>query len=534
MSTESQRTPVVHVYDTTLRDGTQGEGMSLSCDDKIKIAERLDAFGVSFIEGGWPGSNPKDVEFFERAREMTWTNARITAFGSTRRANVAAAEDPQLQKLVEAGTSVCTIFGKTSTMHVTEILRTSLDMNLEMIEDSLRYLVASKRMAIYDAEHFFDGYKLDSGYALATLRAAQRGGASTLVLCDTNGGSMPWEVDEIVRAVRAELGPDIELGAHVHDDGGCGVANTLAAVRAGVRHVQGTINGYGERCGNANLCAIIPDIELKLGYSCLPKGRLSELYDLSHFVAEVANVPANEHAAFVGRSAFAHKGGVHVAAIRRDPTSYQHIEPELVGNECRVVVSELSGRANVLSKAEEMGVSVSSVEGAAVLEQIKRAEAQGFAYEAAEASVALLIARSEASYEAPFEVLEFQTAVGRRQGTEMFSEATVKLRVHGDVVHTAGEGNGPVSALDQAIRKAIRTTYPAVADVHLSDYKVRILDGKNGTSATVRVLIDSRSHDASWSTVGASTNIIEASLLALVDSLEYAIRLETGHKLEDE
>ena len=530
----SPRTPLVHVYDTTLRDGTQGEGMSLSCDDKIKIAERLDAFGVSFIEGGWPGSNPKDVEFFERAKDMEWRHARIAAFGSTRRAVMGAGEDPQLQKLVDAQTPVCTIFGKTWNLHVTDILRTTLDINLEMIEDSLRYLVNAGRVALYDAEHFFDGYKADAGYALATLRAAQRGGASTLILCDTNGGSMPWEVDEIVRAVRAELGPDVELGAHMHDDGGCGVANSLSAIRAGARHVQGTINGYGERCGNANLCAIVPDVELKLGMRCLPDGRLTELYDLAHFVAEVANVPANEHAAYVGRSAFAHKGGVHVAAIRRYPASYQHVEPELVGNECRVVVSELSGRANVLSKAEELGVSVSSVEGAAVLEQIKRAEAQGFAYEAAEASVALLMARSEASYEAPFEVLEFQTSVGRRVGSEMFSEATVKLRVHGEVVHTAGEGNGPVSALDQAIRKAIRATYPAVADVHLSDYKVRILDGKNGTSATVRVLIDSRSHDESWSTVGASTNIIEASLLALVDSLEYAIRLETGHKLDDE
>ena len=525
----------VDIYDTTLRDGSQLEGISLTVDDKLRIAEQLDRLGVGYIEGGWPGANPKDDEFFERARtELKLSTSEFVAFGSTRRPKGKVDSDPTLANLVAAGTGVVCIVGKCWDYHVTEALKTTLDEGIAMVRDSVEYLVAQGKRVFFDAEHFFDGYKADAGYALATLQAAQRGGASTLVLCDTNGGSMPWEVDEIVRAVRAELGPDVELGAHVHDDGGCGVANTLAAVRAGVRHVQGTINGYGERCGNANLCAIIPDIELKLGLSCLPAGGLPELYDLAHFVAEVANVPANEHAAYVGRSAVAHKGGVHVAAIRRHPASYQHIEPELVGNECRVVVSELSGRANVLSKAEELGVSVSSSEGAAVLQQIKRAEAQGFAYEAAEASVALLMARCEASYEAPFEVLEFQTALGKRAGAEMFSEATVKLSVHGDVVHTAGEGNGPVSALDQAIRKAIRHTYAAVADVHLSDYKVRILDGKNGTSATVRVLIDSRSHDESWSTVGASTNIIEASLLALVDSLEYAIRLETGRALDDE
>jgi 2-isopropylmalate synthase len=518
--------PVVEVYDTTLRDGTQMEGMSLSCDDKLRIAEHLDVLGVDFIEGGWPGSNPKDVEFFERAKDIDWKHVTIAAFGSTCRAQLRAEDDPQLKTLLDAQTPVCTIFGKTWNMHVTEVLRTTLEENLRMVRDSVDFLTQSGRRVVYDAEHFFDGYKSDSGYALETLRAAAEAGAETLVLCDTNGGSMPWEVDEVIHAVRAAL-PDTRIGIHAHNDGECGVANSVAAVRAGARHVQGTVNGYGERCGNANLCSIVPDIELKLGLRCLPEGGLVQLYDLSHFVAEIANLSPNDHAAYVGRSAFAHKGGVHVSAIRRHPESYEHVNPALVGNESRVVISELSGRSNVLSKAEELGLDVSAAHGGEVLEKIKALEAKGFAYEAAEASVALLMARQKPDYQPPFEVLHFQAGVGRRDGGGMLAEATVKVRIGDEIVHTAGEGNGPVSALDSALRKALQPFFPQVADIQLTDYKVRILDGRSGTGATTRVLIDSQSPDDSWSTVGASSNIIEASLQALIDSIEYGLTLES-------
>ena len=517
--------PVVEVYDTTLRDGTQMEGMSLSCDDKLRIAEHLDALGVDFIEGGWPGSNPKDVEFFERAKDVAWKHVTIAAFGSTCRAQLRAEDDNQIQTLLAAETPVCTIFGKTWNMHVTEVLRTSLQENLRMIEESVTFLKANGRRVIYDAEHFFDGYKSDEAYAVETLGAALRGGAETLVLCDTNGGSMPWEVEAMVKAIRDAF-PNARLGIHAHNDGECGVANSVVAVRAGARHVQGTINGYGERCGNANLCSILPDVELKLGLQCVFDGGLRKLYDLSHYVAEIANLSPNDHAAYVGRSAFAHKGGVHVSAIRRHPESYEHVNPALVGNESRVVVSELSGRSNVLSKAEELGLEVSTAGGGQVLEKIKALEAQGFAYEAAEASVALLMARQQPDYEAPFEVLHFQAGVGRRQGGGMFAEATIKVRIGDEIMHTAGEGNGPVSALDAALRKALVPFFPQVQDIHLSDYKVRILDGHSGTGATTRVLIDSQSTHDAWSTVGASSNIIEASLQALVDSIEYGLTLQ--------
>ena len=521
--------PVVEVYDTTLRDGTQMEGMSLSCDDKLRIAEHLDALGVDFIEGGWPGSNPKDVEFFERAKDIDWKSVTIAAFGSTCRAELSAEDDPQLRTLLEAKTRVCTIFGKTWNMHVTEVLRTNLEENLRMVEQSVAFLRGNDRRVIYDAEHFFDGYKSDAEYALDTLRAAARGGAETLVLCDTNGGSMPWEIEEMIGAVRSAL-PDAQIGIHAHNDGECGVANSVAAVRAGARHVQGTINGYGERCGNANLCSILPDVELKLGLQCVNEGGLAKLYELSHFVAEIANLSPNEHAAYVGRSAFAHKGGVHVSAIRRHPESYEHVNPTLVGNESRVVVSELSGRSNLLSKAEELGLEVSATHGGEVLEKIKALEAKGFAYEAAEASVALLMARQQPDYEPPFEVLHFQAGVGRRDGGGMFAEATVKVRIGDEIVHTAGEGNGPVSALDSALRKALQPFFPEVGNIQLSDYKVRILDGRSGTGATTRVLIDSQSLHDSWSTVGASSNIIEASLQALIDSIEYGLTLQRATK----
>jgi 2-isopropylmalate synthase len=514
----------IQVYDTTLRDGTQREGISLSGNDKLRIAQRLDHLGVTFIEGGWPGSNPKDVEFFERACDMTWQHALIAAFGSTCRVDTQPEDDANVLALLDAQTPVCTVVGKTWTLHVTDVLRTTLDENLRMIEVSLAYLVSHNRRVIYDAEHFFDGYKADPAYAVETLKAAIRGGAEIVVLCDTNGGSLPWEVEAISRAVSGLI--DHPFGIHAHDDGECGVANTLAAVRAGAIHVQGTVNGYGERCGNANLCSILPDLELKMKRRCLPEGHLAQLYDASHFVAEVANLAPDEHMAYVGRSAFAHKGGIHVAAIRRNVDSYQHIDPALVGNQMRIVVSELSGKGNLISKAEEFGLDAEiGPDVAGVLQEIKELEAQGFSFEAAEASVVLMLKRHNPDYVPPFELVDYTVYVEHRQRRGMVTEATVKVVVGGKVYHTAAEGNGPVNALDLALRKALLTIYPVLADFHLADYKVRILDGQNGTAATTRVLIDTHNAHERWSTVGASTNIIDASWRALADSIEYGLLL---------
>jgi 2-isopropylmalate synthase len=512
---------MIQIYDTTLRDGTQREGISLSCEDKLRIARKLDELGVAFIEGGWPGSNPKDAEFFERAKTLTWQHALITAFGSTCRVGGGPEDDANINALLDAQTPVCTVVGKTWTLHVTEVLRTTLEENLRIIEQSLAYLRAQGRRVIYDAEHFFDGYKADAAYALATLQAAVRGGAETIVLCDTNGGSMPWEITAIVREVKAALNHPI--GIHTHNDGECAVSNSLAAIREGAIQVQGTINGYGERCGNANLCSIMADLELKMGMQCLPKGHLAKLSDISHFVAEVVNLAPDEHLAYVGKSAFAHKGGIHVAAMRRNVSSYQHIEPTLVGNEMRVVVSELSGRGNLLSKAEELGLDVEGAGVADVLNEIKNLEARGFSFEAAEASVAMMMKRHSADYKAPFELIDFLCNVEHRSGRGIFAEAMVKVKVDGEVLHTAAEGNGPVNALDIALRKALKMHYPQVDAFHLADYKVRILDGNNGTEAITRVLIDTQNGAKRWSTVGASGNIIEASWRALVDSIEYGL-----------
>lgn len=514
----------IQIYDTTLRDGTQREGISLSCADKLRIARRLDDLGIAFIEGGWPGSNPKDAEFFERAREMTWKHAKIAAFGSTCRAGGEPDDDANILALINAQTPVCTVVGKTWTLHVTDVLRTTLDENLRIIEHSLAYLRAQGRRVIYDAEHFFDGYNADPVYAIETLKAAIRGGAETVVLCDTNGGSLPWEISEVVRQVSTAL--DHPLGIHTHNDGECAVANSLAAIQQGAIQVQGTINGYGERCGNANLCAIIPDLEIKMGYECLPEGNITRLYDISHFVAEVANLAPDEHMAYVGKSAFAHKGGIHVAAMRRNQSSYQHIDPELVGNQQRVVVSELSGRGNLLSKAEEYGLEqVNTQEVSSVLNEIKDLEAVGFSFEAAEASVTLLLKRQQPGYKPPFELIDFVASVEHRIGRGIFAEATVKVRINGQVHHTAAEGNGPVNALDAALRKALLPHYPGLSTFNLADYKVRILDSNNGTAATTRVLIDTQNGTKRWSTVGASANIIEASWRALADSIEYGLML---------
>ena len=512
---------LIQIYDTTLRDGTQSEGFTLSSNDKVRIAQKLDDLGVAFIEGGWPGSNPKDVEFFERARDMQWKNALIAAFGSTCRVKGGPEDDANIKALLNSQTPVCTIFGKTWTLHVKEVLQTTLEDNLRIIEQSVAYLKSNAKRVIYDAEHFFDGYKVDSAYALETLKAAIRGGAETVVLCDTNGGTLPWEVEQIIQDLKPAL--EHSFGIHTHNDSECAVVNSLTAIREGALQVQGTINGVGERCGNANLISIMADLELKMGYQCLPDGNISKLYDLSHFVAEVANITPDEHLPFVGKSAFAHKGGVHVAAMRRSAQSYQHVEPELIGNKMRVVVSDLSGRGNLLSKAEEHGVEVEGDEVVSVLNDVKELESRGFSFEAAEASVTMMLKRQEYGYMPPFELVDFFVNVEHRQGRGIFAEAMVKVRVQGELLHTAAEGNGPVNALDNALRKALLGYYPQLADFHLSDYKVRILDSDHGTEAITRVLIDTRNSTTRWSTVGASTNIIEASWRALADSMEYGL-----------
>ena len=518
----------IYLYDTTLRDGAQREGISFSLQDKLKIARRLDGFGVHYIEGGWPGSNPKDAAFFERARAMSFQHAKIAAFGSTLKKGSRPEDDANLQALLATGTPVVTLVGKSWDLHVTDVLEASLQENLGMIADSVAYFKAQGKEVVYDAEHFFDGYQANRDYALKTLRAAAESGADILVLCDTNGGCLPWEIEEIVRTVRA--GISTPVGIHTHNDGGCGVANTLAAVRAGAIQVQGTINGYGERVGNANLCTIIPDLQLKMGKACVPPENLAQLTTLAYFVAEVANLPQNKHQPYTGESAFAHKGGIHVAAILKNERSYQHIDPALVGNQRRTVVSELSGRGNVVDKAREFGTDVGTEQAREALSEIKALEAQGFTFEGAEASVNVLLNRLQPGYQPPFELIDFLVVVENRQGRGMLAEASVKVRVGSQMMHTAAEGNGPVSALDAALRKALEEVYPSLKNVRLDDYKVRILDSENGTGACVRVLIDTKNGTRRWSTVGASSNIIEASWQAMADSLEYALTSGGAHE----
>ncbi|MFN8487636.1 MAG: citramalate synthase [Caldilineaceae bacterium] len=535
----------IQLYDTTLRDGTQGEGVSLSCDDKLRIARRLDEFGMEYIEGGWPGSNPKDMEFFERARtELDLKRAKIAAFGSTCRADTAPADDPQIRLLVEANTPVVTIFGKSWDFQVTEVLRTTLEENLRIIRDSVRYLKSHGKEIIYDAEHFFDGYRANPEYALSTLKAAIIGGATSIILCDTNGGSLPWQVGEAVDAVRQEVlgadqkngnrppAADITLGIHAHNDSETGVANTLEAVRRGCNHVQATINGYGERCGNANMISVIPDLQLKMGHELVAPSKLAGLVELSRYVSELANLNPDTHQPFVGASAFAHKGGTHVNAVVKQTMSYQHIEPSLVGNETRVLVSELSGKDNIAVKRKEFGLKgLSREEERAVLQKIKELENAGFAFESAEASVELMLRRAKKDYVAPFELIDYTANVEHRARRGLFSEATVKVKVGDRIFHEVAEGNGPVNAMDLALRKAIQQFYPRLQAVNLIDYKVRILDSHSATGAVVRVLIDSTDGERSWGTVGASTNIIEASWIALADSVEYFILTDAERML---
>ncbi len=511
----------ISVYDTTLRDGTQGEGISLSVEDKLAIARRLDYLGVDYIEGGWPGSNPKDVEFFRRAGELHLCHSRLTAFGSTRRAGIAASQDSNLQALVGCGVRVATIFGKSWDFQVTSALGTTLAENLAMIRDSVAFLKDHGLEVIYDAEHFFDGYRRNPAYALDTLAAAVEGGADWVVLCDTNGGSLPGWLEGVVREVVKTL--PVPVGIHTHNDGELAVANTLAAVVAGARQVQGTINGWGERCGNANLCSIIPNLELKMGFRALPADHLVRLTESAHYIAEIANVSQPLHQPFVGGSAFAHKGGVHVHAVIKDARTYEHVPPEAVGNRRRVLASELGGTGTMRWKAEEMGVDLPAEQTRFLVDQIKELEHQGYQFEGAEASLELLLRKAMGTDLQGFTLDYFKVLTEKRSGEPSVSEAVIKIRVGDQVVHTAAEGNGPVNALDNALRKALEQYHPSIREMHLTDYKVRVLDEKDATRAKVRVLIQSRNPLCTWSTVGVSENIIEASWHALTDSMNYLL-----------
>ncbi len=516
----------IELFDTTLRDGTQGEHVSLSATDKLRIARRLDAFGIDLIEGGWPGSNPKDQAFFERARDVAWQHARLCAFGSTRRAQFAPEDDPNLAAMLAAGTPVVSIFGKSWTLHAEVALGVSRDENLDLIASSVAYLKAQGKHVVYDAEHFFDGYADDPGYALATLAAAAGAGADVLVLCDTNGGTLPQSIYEVVRAVCSRF--DRPVGIHTHNDGGCAVANTLMAVQAGARHVQGTIGGIGERCGNADLCAVIPGLQLKLGYDCVTPAQLRTLTDLAHFVQEVANLDPVDRAPYVGRSAFAHKGGVHVSAVMKTPRAYEHLEPEVLGNRRRVLVSDLSGRSNVRYKATELGLSLSDEGAARAVHRIKEMEHAGYEFEGAEASFELLLRDVEGDAGTFFELERLRVRSDIDGATEgSCTEATIVVRVGGRRELAVAEGAGPVDALSNALRQGLAAAFPSLESVRLSDYKVRVVNPEAGTGAAVRVLVEHRDDSRSWVTVGVSSNILAASWRALADGLRYHL-LRTG------
>lgn len=513
------------LYDTTLRDGTQSEDVNFTVQDKVRIAEALVDFGFDYIEGGWPGSNPRDIEFFEAIQKSKVPQEHIAAFGSTRRAKRKCSNDENIQALLKSGAPNFTIFGKTWNLHVTEALKISLEENLELINDSLSYLKTKGDNVFYDAEHFFDGYKADPEYALKTLKAAMDAKADCLVLCDTNGGTMPDELVDIINKVKKETG-DYPLGIHCHNDSDCAVANSVLSVKNGIVHVQGTINGYGERCGNANMCSVIPNLQLKYGYSCVAPEKLKKLWSVARLVNELGNLKHNIHQPFVGRSAFAHKGGVHVSAILKNARTYEHIEPELVGNRQRVLVSDLSGKSNLIYKAKDFGLDIDSNDPklSVVLEQLKELENRGFQYEGAEASFELLVRKVMGNATKFFDMLQFRVIDEKRSAIEPpFAEATVMLRVGGEIEHTAAMGNGPVNALDQALRKALEKFYPTLKSMSLVDFKVRILTGKDGTQAITRVLIESKDNTDTWGTVGVAPNIIDASYQALVDSIEYKL-----------
>lgn len=522
MSEKSQQK--VLIYDTTLRDGSQAEGVSFDGQDKIKVAKKLDEFGVDYIEGGWPGSNPKDVAFFEGIRKENLKHAKIAAFGSTRRKDVPAEQDSNLNMLLAAETPVITIFGKTWDFHVKEVLKTTLDDNLAIIESSVAYLKKHNREVIYDAEHFFDGYFDNPDYALKTLEAAVNGGADWLVLCDTNGGRIPSEIKHLVEMVRAKW--NVSVGIHCHNDSELAVANSLAAVEAGATQVQGTINGYGERCGNANLCSIIPNLTLKMGRKCMNAESLKHLMDVAYYVNEIANMEPNDKQPYVGHSAFAHKGGMHVNAVKKNPRTFEHIDPSLVGNTRRVLISELSGKSNIVLKAKafQLDLDENSPEITEVLQRVKELENDGYEFEAADASLKLLIDRVLGKHKTFFEVSDYRAVVRRSTQGRMVAEATVDLNINGHRQHVVADGDGPVNALDQALRKALLGEYPQLSEMKLTDYKVRVLNGDEATAAKVRVWVESQDQNETWATVGVSENIVEASWIALLDSIEYKLR----------
>lgn len=521
---------LVKLYDTTLRDGTQSEDISFLLEDKIRVAHRLDEAGIHYIEGGWPGSNPKDVAFFKEIKKEKLQQAKIAAFGSTRRAKITPDKDQNIKLLVQAEPDCITIFGKTWDFHVHEALRISLEENLELIHDSLSYLKARAPEVVYDAEHFFDGYRANPDYAIKTLQAAEAAGVDCIALCDTNGGNLPFVVADIIEQVKKHI--KTPLGIHTHNDGECAVANSLVAVEHGIVHVQGTINGFGERCGNANLCSIIPALKLKMKRECISDEQLRKMRDLSRFVYELANFAPPKHQAYVGNAAFAHKGGVHVSAIQRHPETYEHIRPELVGNSTRVLISDLSGRSNILAKAEEFNLNLDSKDPVTldILDNIKEMEHRGYQFEGAEASFELLMKRALGTHRKFFTVTSFRVIDEKRhEDKQPVSEATVMVRVGGKIEHTAAEGHGPVNALDNALRKALEKFYPKLKDVKLLDYKVRVLPAGQGTASAIRVLIESGDKENRWGTVGVSDNIIEASYQALIDSIEYKL-----HKNDEE
>ncbi len=512
------------IYDTTLRDGTQGEQISFSAEEKLRITQKLAELGVQYIEGGWPGSNPKDMRFFRMAEATRLKTGPLTAFGSTRRANIPPEKDPNLEALLQAQTLAVTIFGKSWDLHVSDILGVPLEENLAMILDSVKYLKSKGKQVFFDAEHFFDGYRANPQYALRAIEAAISGSADIIVLCDTNGGTMVSDVKEIVEVVRKSF-PGMPLGIHAHDDCGLAVANSLAAVEAGATMVQGTINGYGERCGNADLISVIANLELKMGYRCLDPLKLKQLTEISRYVSEVANVPPLNQRPFVGKSAFTHKGGVHVSAILKKPLAYEHTEPGNVGNKRRVLVSDLSGKSNIEYKANEMGLALggNGYDSRKIVKEIKQMEDQGYQFDAAEGSLELLMKKSTGQFREPFSLLSLRVINEKNKDGQSMSQATIKISVGEEEEITAAEGNGPVNAIDNALRKALSKFYPKIKEMRLVDFKVRVLEGSAGTAARVRVLIESRDGKDIWNTVGVSENIIEASWQALVDSIYFKL-----------
>jgi 2-isopropylmalate synthase len=513
----------ISIYDSTLRDGAQAQGISYSVEDKIKIVERLDALGVGYIEAGNPGSNPKDLEFFARVAALKLTRARIIAFGSTRKVGVAVEADANVQSLLGAGTAAIAIFGKSWDYQVTEILRTTREENLRMIADTVRYLKQQGREVVFDAEHFFDGYMADADYALATLAAAADAGADWVVLCDTNGGSFPTEIHDITKTVTGRF--SVPIGIHCHNDGELAVANSLMAVQAGARQVQGTINGIGERCGNTNLCSIIPNLQIKLGYECIPPSSLEQLTSVARSVSDIANMPHNEKAAYVGADAFAHKGGMHIDAVVKNPHSYEHIDPDLVGNSRRTLMSEVAGRSTLLARIRAIDPSLDrdSPETRKIIDRLKALEHEGYQFEAAESSFELVVRKMLGRYTPFFELVEFKVIVNEPCINEANSSVIIKVRVGDQEVLTVAEGDGPVNALDRAARKALERLYPAIGAIRLTDYKVRVLDSDKASAARVRVLVESTDGHERWTTIGVSTDIINASWQALVDAMEYKL-----------